>query len=408
MKKLFTTSAMSLALLGANQALAGGLWLNDYGDFAAGRASAGAVAGVDEASTIIHNPASATGIEGSQLFLSGGVFIPDVKFDVESAAPILGSDNGGDAGLVAPGAGFAYVHDTGSDKWSAGIYLAGLSGAGLEYNDHWVGRYQSTDVELILMVLAPTIAYRVTDKLSLGVGGQFYYSDLEMKLRVPDAATGQPDSRVELDGDDTGGGFTLGATYDFSNRTSLGISYQSKLEIEYGGGIDISSSVASAGTVESNTELTMAPKVRVGLHHDLSDRFGVNFTVGWDGWSELDQILISVSGAGGAAGLDKGWDDTYHYAWGFSYLLDSKWEITSGVSYDTNPVSAHDRTADLPIDRQVRLNAGARKQFSDSLTMGGSFSYMDMGSARISGEFWSGEYENNAILAIAVYANWRL
>ena len=81
---------MSLALLGANQALAGGLWLNDYGDFAAGRASAGAVAGVDEASTIIHNPASATGIEGSQLFLSGGVFIPDVKFDICLSGFFLG------------------------------------------------------------------------------------------------------------------------------------------------------------------------------------------------------------------------------------------------------------------------------------------------------------------------------
>ena len=46
----------------------------------------------------------------------------------------------------------------------------------------------------------------MTDKLSLGVAGQFFYSDLEMKLRIPDLATGKPDSRVKLDGDDTGGG----------------------------------------------------------------------------------------------------------------------------------------------------------------------------------------------------------
>ena len=42
------------------------------------------------------------------------------------------------------------------------------------------------------------------------------------------------------------------------------------------------------------------------------------------------------------------------------------------------------------------------------LIMGGGFSYMDMGSAKISGEFWRGEYENNSVLSISVYANWRL
>ncbi len=44
MTPLLQRSVITLALLGANQAFAGGLWLNEYGDFAGGRASAGAAA----------------------------------------------------------------------------------------------------------------------------------------------------------------------------------------------------------------------------------------------------------------------------------------------------------------------------------------------------------------------------
>ncbi|CAA0121292.1 Uncharacterised protein [Halioglobus japonicus] len=87
---------MTLALLGANQALAGGLWLNEYGDFAGGRASAGAAAGKDEASTIIHNPATAGRIKGNQLFAAAGALIPKTKFDVQESDAFIGSDTGFD------------------------------------------------------------------------------------------------------------------------------------------------------------------------------------------------------------------------------------------------------------------------------------------------------------------------
>ena len=78
--------------------LAGGLWLNEYGDFAGGRASAGAAAGTDEAATIIHNPASSTRIEGSQLFGSVGALIPKIEFDVKDSVPFIGDGDGGQAG----------------------------------------------------------------------------------------------------------------------------------------------------------------------------------------------------------------------------------------------------------------------------------------------------------------------
>ncbi|MGB1139669.1 MAG: OmpP1/FadL family transporter [Halioglobus sp.] len=411
MKKTIHRSAIAIALLGANQALAGGLWLNEYGDFAGGRATAGAAAGTDEASTVIHNPASAGRLNDSTLFVSGGVLMPTTQFEVDESAPFIGDGDGGEAGQIAPGLAAAYVHDTGSDKWGLGVSLAGLAGAGLDFNNDWVGRYQATEVKLLLMAVSPVFSYNVTDKLAIGIAPQLWYAELELDVNLPNIVNpGGPDIRAELDGDDTGFSFLAGITYDFSDSTRMGIRYQSEIDAEFGGDLKAKSGNPDfriSRVAESDTELTIAQTVRVALHHELTDAFALDFTIGWDDWAALDNVLVSVEGGGGT-GLEKNWDDTYHYAAGFQYKVDDNWDLTAGIAYDTNPVDARDRTADLPVDRQVRYNLGIRRAISDAMTVGGYINYTDLGSAKIRTDFWEGEFTSNYMYTAAVYLDWKL
>ena len=300
MKKSVLISTMLVAAHWG-EAQAGGLWLNQFGDFASGRSSAGTTAGTDDAAAIIHNPSAGTRIEGKQLFGSAGALIPKIEFDLEYTNPINGNDSGGEAGLSAPVASFAYTSDMGGDDWSLGIYSAGLAGAGLEYNQEWAGRFQTTDVEILLLALAPTVGYRVSDNFSIGASLQYYYSTLELNLALP-ALPGREAGSGGVDGSDTGFGYTLGAVYEFSDRTRLGFRYQSELEIDYDGKLRVSSERINE-RVESNTNLTMAALLRVGLHHDLSDRWGVGITLGWDDWSALDNVFVSLPER--EAGLEK-------------------------------------------------------------------------------------------------------
>jgi long-chain fatty acid transport protein len=410
MKKTIMGCAVAAAMVSAGNSIAGGLWLNEVGDFAGGRASAGASAGTDDAATIFHNPASATRIEGKQLFLSVGALIPDTKFDVKYSSPRNGFGNGGDAGEAAPGGGMAYIHDFGPSKWSGGVYLGGLAGAGLKYDKGWAGRYQNREVTLLLMTLAPTVAYQLTDKLSVGASVQYWYSTLDLKLAVPRPIPVVEDARAEIDGDDEGFGFTLGAMYELTERTRFGINYQSELNPDYDGDlkIKIPAGPVTPGEsleVSSNTELDMAQTIRASMHHDLDEHWSVNFTVGWDDWSTLGDIFISVEN--GTAPVPTKWQDTYHYAWGAEYRLNNNWSFTGGVAYDTNPVDKKDRTADLPVDRQIRYAFGARYAVKDSLTVGGYINYADLGKARIESDDFGGEYKNNSLLGISVNANWR-
>ena len=406
MKKILQSITTALVLLGSNHVLAGGLWLNEYGDFAGGRASAGAAAGTDEAATIIHNPASATRIEGSQLFGSVGALIPRTEFDVQEANPNVGDDNGGQAGQFAPAGSVAYVFDNGWTNWSTGISVEGLAGAGLKYNDDWVGRYEATEVNLLVMALGATIAYQVTDKFSIGLKPQVYYSTLTQKLRYPSFA-GRDDLRIKLDGDDTGFGGMVGAVYAFSPGTRVGISWQSNFDIEFDGEIKVNGNVGDGRKVNTDAQLTMAQYIRMALHHDVNDRLGLDFTVGWDNWDELDNIFISVKDGAGAP-LVTDWKDTYHYAAGFQYKLNDVWDVTAGIAYDTNVVSATDRVPELPVDEQIRYNAGARYHLSKTLSIGGYVNYTDLGSAKIDADLWSGDYSTNEMFQLSIFANWML
>ena len=364
MRNIRKGCTLATGILSAVNASAGGLWLNEFGDFAGGRAAAGAAAGVDDAMTIAYNPASITRLEGNQLFVSGGAIVGDMNFDISYTNPRHGYDDGGNAGETAVFSSMAYVPDLHSDKWSLGVALIPLSGAGIDYGDEWVGRFQATKVELQILALSPTVAYQVTDRLSLGASVQAYYADLKIDTVVPRLDPSKPEGKAEIRGNDVNPAFTLGAMYELSDASRFGLFYQSELKPKFNG--DLKTTPLNRD-IATDTELTLAEYVRFSVHQDLDEHWGVDFTVGWDNWSALGSVLLSTEDRG--VHIPANWEDTYHYAWGAQYKLDKYWAFTGGVAYDSNPVDSEYRNAQLPIDRQIRYAVGAQYQLQESLVL---------------------------------------
>jgi long-chain fatty acid transport protein len=163
--------------------IAGGLYLNEFGTPSMGVAGAGAGAVASDASTSFHNPAGMTRIKGKELMGTAGFLKATVEFDPDDDTPIAGGD-GGDAGGPAPIIGGFYVHSL-SDKWKLGANVITITGAILDYDNDWTGRYLNTDVELLSVTLFPSMAYRVNKWLLVGGGPQMMYASLEMKAKAP-------------------------------------------------------------------------------------------------------------------------------------------------------------------------------------------------------------------------------
>ncbi len=113
----------------------------------------------------------------------------------------------------------------------------------------------------------------------------------------------------------------------------------------------------------------------------------------------------------GTATIPRNWDDTYRYGVGFHYRIGDPWLIRFGVNYDTSPTDAVDRTADLPVDRQLRLGAGFQNERGDVFSWGAELLYADLGEAEIasSGVLRDlvGSYKSNDYFGAAFNLQWR-
>lgn len=390
------------SVLAAFPARAGGLYANEYGAPEMGTAGAGAEASALDASTAIpfNNPAGMTLLRGNQFLLAAGALLPDIQFRVDPATTFSGGD-GGQAGNPVPILTAAYVHSFG-ERFRLGIALFGAAGAALEYELDWVGRRQAQTSEILAFSVSPTVAYRVNDWLSIGGGLNIVTSSLEVQVEGL-----IPGSRIAIDGTDTQVSCNLSAMFEVTERSRIGVSYVSETEFDFSG--DVRRTPRDL-TAPVNTTLTLPDVLRVGLHHGISDTVAIVGTVGWENWSALENQYVSV-GAIGTATLPRNWEDTYRFGAGVHYRPSDPWLLRFGATYDTSPTDAGDRTADLPIDRQVRVAAGVQNQRTERFSWGAQLLYADLGDGAINSSGVLGDlvgsYSTNAYLGIAGNLQWR-
>jgi long-chain fatty acid transport protein len=334
-------------------AIGGGLYLNEFGTTAMGTAGAGSAAYANDASTAFHNPAGMTRIDGRQFSAGAGLIFGEVQFDPDADTPIDGGD-GGDAMGLAPIVGSHYVHSV-SDRFKLGMSAGAITGAALDYDNDWAGRYLNQEVSLMSFSLIPGAAYRINEKLSIGGNVNITYATLDLDVAIPNPEPGASDGKAKVeDADDWDVGFNLSMLFELNEDTRLGVIYFSGIEPSFEGDAKITPVNLEA---DVGLDFTFPPMVRGSIYHRLNQKFALLGSLGWEKWSDFDEIPVSV-GEGVEGGIPTNWDDTWHFSGGLHYMPNKKWMFMTGVTYDTSPVDKVDRTPDLPVDRQVRLALG--------------------------------------------------
>ncbi len=193
---------------------------------------------------------------------------------------------------------------------------------------------------------------------------------------------------------------------EFSEQTRLGVKYLSETKYEFDGDIKVSGGALGGLQANSSLEIVFPQMVVVNFYHEFNDQFAILATADWEDWSEFEDIPLSISSVGGAA-IPRNWDDTYKLAGGIHYRPSKPWLLKTGFAYDSSPVDSKDRTADMPMDRQLRYAVGAQYQWSDRLGLGGSFVYADYGKAKINNDrTLKGDYKRNDLFFFALNASW--
>ncbi|MCB1938981.1 MAG: outer membrane protein transport protein [Rhodocyclaceae bacterium] len=383
MKKTTIARALPFALLtlAGGQASAAGFQLLEQNASGLGNAYAGSAAVADNASTIFFNPAGMTQLQAREVSAGISAVRPTFKFTDRgsSVGALAGSGTGGDAGSWAfiPNAYLSWALD--KDLY-VGVGISAPFGLVTEYDKPWLGAAQAVKFDIKTININPSIAYRVNEKVSLGFGLNWQRMEAEYTRVAAVASAATTGTNVTLDASDDSVGWNVGALFTLSERTTLGVSYRSKMKHTLTGDIRVDGTLAGVpplfvnGPAKAEVEL---PDVFIfSVAQRLSDRWEMLGDVSWTGWSSIQKINIVRTSTGAVAQtLDADFRDTWRIALGANYKLNDAWKLKFGVAYDQTPVTGPGtRLVSLPDSNRTWLTAGAQWQVSPA-------SKVDMGVA---------------------------
>lgn len=366
--KKYTLTAIALAVACASQAHAAGYQLNEYSITGLGRSFAGAGVVGDDYSALAYNPAGMTLMKRSGF--QGGLTVAEMMSDVKGNAPFEGQSTDMHYGVPLP-SGFAHWNVNDKLFLGAGVYVPyGLS---TKHDQEGFVSQAARKSELEVIDSSVAAAYKVTDKLSLGATLTLRYIHGHM---TSDATPGV-DVNYDLDGW-TGTGM-LGAMYEFTPDTRLGISYKFRSIQKVKGDFTMNTPTGSMIFPDGLSSPDLPAGVLVSGYHKLNDKIGLSSSVRWTEWNKsFSSFSMSSSYPASNVTQQYDWRNTWTISAGADYYHNDNWTFRVGTAYDQSPAkSQFNRTNRIPDTNRIWLSAGL-SYTSDNWQIDAGFAHLFM------------------------------
>ena len=397
-----------IMMFSASGVFASGLSIPEQGAAALGM-SAAMTARSEDLSSIFYNPAGLDYVEKFEIMLGLTPIRPHHDYapfpGYRSAIKSLSAEP---KTFLPP---HIYAAFRASENMVLGLGVYVPFGLGTEWDKVWNGRYTSTLAEIQTIYINPTIAYRASDKVSIGAGVSYITSnatlermfdsgsDLFKKFDKDSAlsdlvANTDYDSHFALEGDGTAYAFNVGIMMRPVEKYQFGISFRSAYDMDYegtakfkhqetaiksavtkllqGSGVTDEQIAAKADTAymdvqtegpatqDGSATLKMPWMLNFGMKADLTDVWDFSADIDIVGWSVYDKLIIDFKDnkPEDKKTLSKDWVNAYILRAGTSYDFTESLVGRCGVLYDMNPVPDETMDGQLPDSDRYGLSIG--------------------------------------------------
>lgn len=419
---VFLSTGLSLS----GYAVGSGFALIENSASGMGQAFAGAAAVAEDPSTLYFNPAGMTYLEGTQLTAGLHILNSSAKFhDKGSTDPfggaIIGDNTGGNAGDTHYIPNLYYVREFGEGQYRFGLGINAPFGLGTEYHDDWMGRYTSTRSELKTVNINPAVAFRGTDRLSIGLGINIQYIDITLKSNINQSAFGSADARTKVSGNDWGIGINGGVIYEYAPHSKLGLHYRGSIDYDLDGKVKYNAVHPTleiiGGLVEKNVgaDLETPSAFSASIAHQLTSQFTLLADITYTAWSNFEAFYVVGDDGSNVSFVKEYWNDVLRYSLGMKYQHNEKWIFRTGIALDETPIDNKNRTSRIPGDDRFWLSLGASYFLSQNFTIDVGYAHLWLDNAKIDEEFrlagigtgtLKGKYEADVDI-LSAQATWR-
>lgn len=330
--------------------------IQGQGAAAAGMSNAFA-AQADDPSALHYNPAGMTQLQGIQLMAGALASGGSTDFTSPTGATARG-DRNGSAAWPPPGhtyitANLKSLGVTALGDLSVGIGLTVPFGSLTRWPNDGPFNTATTFSSLPLLDIKPTIAYKVMENLSLGLGADIYTfssfigeGQVEKQFISPGAPAfplAPAGSKMELSGKDTAAGFNASLLYtalrnaDGKPLANIGIVYRSQATLHLSGAL-----LANGAKVSDADATLVLPQVITGAIAiwpvRTSEReWKLEVDVDYVGWKSVRNLDVALAN-GVTIPQPQNWRSTYAVMLGTEYkwlALDSlpNWEVALRGGY---------------------------------------------------------------------------
>lgn len=442
---LLISVGISLILFTPNLGYSGGFFMGDQGANVMGTGGA-YVSRPDDLHTIFHNPAGLGHIHGTNFVVSGSMlyFVEAsytraaddfMKWYAEDGyiEPLASSGNLAneeyntdeyqykrtpvDSRLAFSGGYFGLSTDLWDEDWVLGFCANSVYGSGVKYPKTGPNRYMMKNVMLFTVDFSPTLAYNITEYLSVGAGVSLTYGFMSAQMDVDPYALlfkanppedpildmassllkpNQENPEYAIDNQMDMSGFTgtgnlgilfkIGSLLWNEDSFALGFNYHLPTILPLSGKANLTLSdklytmlssvsnligeISKQEKVSTDLTLQLPMYFRVGMTYGLEDRLFVSAEFVWWNWSVFKEYHIRLPKNPAANpfyesfGMDhitykKNWRNSYAIRAGIKFIITHWIYVMGGYFYDTTPINEKYLQMDYPGNDKHGITLGA-------------------------------------------------
>ncbi len=350
----------------------------------------GRIANLSDPSVVRTNPASLTRLEGTTFQFNFQSWYGDTDFT---------RLDGAQDSMIVPWkfTGSLYMTHQLSDKATVGLGISAPYGISINWPRQGLFRYVAPyDTVLQTMALNPALGIKLSDRVSLGLGLDIYYSKLKMDqaYRWAGVVPGSPDGDMTFKGTGTGVGAFMGLNFDIGDNQRLSVTGRLPVTVKYDGYFDISNVPGAVSGVfsqrsEFNSEIEHPGSVGVGYGVDINERLTMGLDFEWTQNSTHDDLPLDIGTnqalLGGVTTLPMNWKDSISAGTGLSYKASDRLTLRAGYLYSESPMNNRTFSPSVPANDRHIFSVGAGCKISEDTTVDFAYSYIAMEESAVRG-----------------------
>ena len=300
------------------------------------------------------------------------------------------------------------------DNLKAGVSFYTPYGSSINWTDNWPGAVLNQNVNLKVFTLQPSMAWRITPKLSVGLGAMITWATVDLnkglvsastfdkalplfKQLYPTLADAQPfgnttPASVNLNGKTSVKvGFNVGVMYDITNNLTFGASYRSKMGMRVKAGdasVKYANAVAQAvlgqtldliNNANFTAEMPAPWVLGLGVSYKPVDKLTLAFDArltGWHAYKRLDIEFLSEQLTPYNQNIEKRYKNSWCYSLGAQYAVTDRFDARVGVMVDTSPVNKNYYNPETPGMTKIEPTVGLSFRPIPRLSIDVAFMYV--------------------------------